>query len=64
MCRKRGISIMSFFINSLVVPLPSVAFLLTHIGGRERRVIFHLLRTQFYPVHRLAEWDEKGCREK
>lgn len=51
-------------IDSLVVSLPSVEFLLTYTGGRERRITFNLLHTKFYPVHRLAQSGARKAVEK
>lgn len=43
-CAERmALPLWSFFINSLMISLPSSEFLLTYTGGRESRITFSLL---------------------
>lgn len=64
MCRKCGISITAFLINSTVISLPSPKLLQTYTGKRVRRISFTLLQTNLYPEHRLAQSRVKKVSQK
>lgn len=64
MCRKCGISITVFFINSTVISLPSTKLVQTYTGKRGRRISFSLWQTNFYPEHRLAHSRVRKVSEK
>lgn len=64
MCRKCGISITVFFINSTVISLPSTKLVQTYTGKKVRRISFTLWQTKLYPEHRLAHSRVRKVSEK